>query len=229
MTESILVLCPTRNRVRNAWDTMYSLDQTRSLDSTRVLFIVDDDDENLEEYQAEQDGKALPLRVVPAGLGMNGALNRVAVEMTEEASVIGFIGDDHRFRTKGWDHQFLGHAASHKASMMYGFDGARNDIPTQVFLSSNIVRILGFMAPPPLHHLYMDDYWAQLGAATGVLRFFPEVLIEHMHAFYGKAEWDEGYKRVNDQSVYNHDREALARWRHEGRFDEDVTKVLSLL
>jgi len=44
-----------------------------------------------------------------------------------------------------------------------------------------------------------------LGEDLGNLAYLPQVIIEHCHPIAGKAEWDEGYRTVNDREVYSFD------------------------
>lgn len=231
---SVIVLCPTRGRPDNAWEVQRSLDLTAGDPDTQVHFIVDDDDARIEEYRAPRMDETVSIIEVPHGVpGMAAALDRGLASLMSMVDIgshiVGFVGDDHRFRTKGWDLRFIEWAQGHPVSMMYANDGARMDIPTQCFMTGRMVLALGAMVPPPLRHLYIDDYWAQLGAATGVIHPFPDLLIEHMHPFFGKAEMDEGYIRVNQQKVYDEDQRTLRGWHDDGYFARDVERVRAAL
>jgi hypothetical protein len=94
-----------------------------------------------------------------------------------------------------------------------------------VAIDSRAVRALGHMAPGELHHLYLDNYWKTLGERTGRMRYLNGVIIEHMHPVAGKAEWDEGYKRVNHGSMYEHDRLAFESYVNEEHMLRDIEKV----
>jgi hypothetical protein len=82
-------------------------------------------------------------------------------------------------------------------------------------VSSPLIRGLGYMVPPGLVHLYLDDFWKQLGTDIGRLSYYPEVIIEHMHPVAGKAPYDPGYTFSLDSALMNADRrryeEFLAR------------------
>ena len=83
------------------------------------------------------------------------------------------------------------------------------------------------MAPPTLTHLFVDDYWRMLGRTAGCLRYLPDVVVEHVHPFAGKAAMDEGYARVNDHAMYARDHAAFAAWSAE-HLGDDIAKVQAL-
>ena len=76
-------------------------------------------------------------------------------------------------------------------------------------MTGDIVMELKGMVPPDMVHLYLDDFWLRLGRDLNAIKYLPEVILEHLHPIAGKAEWDEGYRAVNAQDVYDADREAL--------------------
>lgn len=228
----ILVLCPTRGRPAAATDVIRSLTATRHSTDTRVLFVVDEGDPLLASYMEaiNPHPSAAGLLVVPGGT-MVKALNegaQRALAFEPLIRVLGFIGDDHRFRTKGWDEIFLDHIRRNNVAMMYAHDGARSDIPTQIFVTPNVVHALGWFAPPMLKHLYVDDAWRAIGESTETLFLFKDVLVEHMHPAWGKAESDAGYERVNSREMYDADAQAFNEWRHSGEYREAVMRVMNL-
>lgn len=155
-------------------------------------------------------------------LRMCGTLNAVAVENADKYKYIGFMGDDHRTRTFGWDQKVIAALESH--NVVYGNDLIWGEgLPTAVFLRSEIVRKLGYMAPPELIHLYLDNFWLELGRATSI-KYLDDVIIEHLHPSAGKAEWTPEYQEVNDSALYQHDEQAFKTYM-ETRFQSDLDKL----
>lgn len=160
---------------------------------------------------------------------MVNALNASVIDALQEwphELAFGFVGDDHRFRSTGWDEKFIA-TLTDQPGFVYGNDlfWPKGEIPTQIFISSGILASLGWMGLPGCTHLYIDNAWRELGEATQSIRYHPEVVIEHMHPAGGKAEWDEGHLRVNSEAMYNHDAEAFAAWRESEQFALDVAAV----
>jgi hypothetical protein len=93
-------------------------------------------------------------------------------------------------------------------------------------MSSSIVQALGYFCPPGLIHMYLDNFWAELGRGANCLAYRGDVIIEHMHPLAGKAEVDAGYDEV--WPLMEPDAE---RWRYyvgSGRLAADIEKVREL-
>lgn len=225
---SILVLCPSRGRPQALAEAARTLAETRYYGDTQLLAVIDADDPTADAYVAQANPTYRYIIPEHSG-GMVAALNAAAVLVVDEAAILGFIGDDHRFRTKGWDEVI--EQALVKPGFAYGDDGFRRagDIPTQIFVSSKIVKALGYFALPDCNHLYVDNAWRAIADATKTLHYLPEVMIEHMHPLIGKAEWDEGYRRVNAPEMYLRDEAAFMAWRASPRFAQDVKRVRQAL
>ena len=141
---------------------------------------------------------------------------------------MGFMGDDHCPRTVGWDRAYLDSLQELRTGMVYGNDLLQGGkLPTQIAMTSDIVRTLGYMAPPALTHLYVDNFWLNLGNQVGCLRYLPDVIVEHRHPVAGKAKWDAGYARVNDSAIYERDEAAYGEYQRT-HLAADVTKVKAL-
>lgn len=230
----MIYLVPTRGRPRNA-EALIKAWHTQSMSrNTSLHFLVDQDDTELPNYRrllydASHEYAWLSWCVHP-GSGMVNALNYGAnLPPVFGNSVIGFMGDDHRPVTQGWD-SMIADALKERPGIVYGNDliqGPR--LPTQVAMSLKIVHALGFMAPPGLKHLYVDNYWLALGQGIERLTYLPDCIIEHQHPIAGKAKWDDVYRATNDGAVYAHDGEYFQRYVAEGRMDADVAKVRAAL
>lgn len=220
---SILMIIPTRNRPNNIRELVSSWLDTSNSGESELLIAVDDDDLKLSEYQSLVLPEDVHLIVGPR-LRLGGTLNRLAIMNAPFYDSLGFMGDDHRFRTPGWDIKFnIALYMLGKYGIVYGNDLLQGEaLPTAVVLSSDIVKVLGYMAPPGLIHFYLDNFWKDLGNFIGTIKYFPDVIIEHMHPGAGKAPSDTGYQEVNTFDEADHARydEYLAT-----QFAEDVRKL----
>ncbi len=202
----VLAVCPSRGRPAAAKAVVESFLATRTDQATRLVFMVDDTDETRHEYPAEYTV------IVRSRGSFGGALAQVA-GVLGDATAVGVIGDDNRFRTKGWD-RTLGAWLTDHVGIAYGTDGHwGEELPTAWWLSRPIVDRLG-VAPSFVRHYFMDNYWLELGKATGSLRYFPDVLIEHLHPLWGKGAEDATYTR-NARNV-SRDRVQWRRWLANG-------------
>lgn len=214
MTAPLAVIVPTRGRPENAVRLAAAFKETDALNAVPV-FVADHDDPELPRYQELLDSGAIPrLLIYGGGGGMCAALNFAAKRYAELYEAVGFMGDDHLPRTIGWDSRVLDALDSLEPRVVYGNDLLQGaNLPTAVFLQSRTVRALGAMAPGVMRHLYLDNFWKELGERTGGLVYLDDVLIEHLHPVAGKAEWDHRYVAVNAPEVDHADRDAWLAYR----------------
>lgn len=223
MVESdLVVLIPTRGRPDNAVALEQAFVDTNT--TAKRFYIVDFSDETRSEYSWK-----LPLESVimihNETKGMGYPLNYAAREFLGEFDNFAFMGDDHRPRTINWDQLFVEQLYS-GSDIVYGndlFQGAA--LPTAVAMSSQIVKELGGMVPDTLRHLYLDNFWLKLGQDLGKIKYMPEVIIEHCHAFNGKAPMDENYARVNAPEVYAADKIAYDNYITSDRYKTLLSKI----
>ena len=211
-----LLIVPTRNRPESALELLQEFKKTAVMSD--IVFGLDDDD--VSEYSAE----VLEHAERNPRLRMGGTLNLLANKYADQYDYLSFMGDDHRPRTQSWDLR-LANMIDQGPGLAYGNDLLQGaNLPTAVMMSAEIVEAIGYMVPPVLVHLYMDNFWKDLGAALGNLAYRDDVIIEHMHYLAGKSQIDEGYKEVNHVSVYQKDAEAYGKYVTES-FLADVAKI----
>lgn len=225
----LVVIVPSRGRPEAVGDLALQCQRTCTA-NTVLLVVVDTDDPTLPQYQAPA-GTMVFFTWAPPGGGHVGAINwgagRALADMQPYA--VAKLDDDHRPKTVGWDTRMLAELRDMGTGIVYGNDLLQGErLPTAPAMTADIVRTLGFMGPPDLQHLFIDDFWRDLGQAAGCLRYLPDVVVEHMHPLAGKADWDDGYRRVNDPIRYQADGAAYQAYRAD-RFAEDVVKVKALL
>jgi hypothetical protein len=200
-----LVILPSRGRPDKINDALEALK-----DNSRISdFIVAIDDDEADLYPRVEGF----IYEVNPRLRMNGTLNLVANKYADKYETIYFLGDDHLVRTKGWDELLYAPIKARGYGLAYGDDRLQGkNLATAVMMSTNIIRILGYMAPPKLIHLYMDNFWMNLGQALDCLDYVPQAVIEHMHYLAGKSEQDAQYAEVNSSEMYQKDRETYLQY-----------------
>lgn len=213
--EEMCVIVPTKGRVQSAVRLAQAFIDTGA--TAHLLFVVNDDDPELPAYEAHlKCFSAVSIGLsVTAKRQIGPIVNHEAVAQAQKWGYLGFMGDDHVPRTAHWDRSMRMHMAAHNPSIVYGNDLMQGPLlPTAVFMNSSIVQALGYMVPPELYHLRLDDAWKSWGEGAGVLRYFHEIVIEHMHPQAGKAEWDESYVESNGDSMWGHDNEGWDLYRN---------------
>lgn len=225
MTE-LAVIVPTRGRPQAAVALADCFERTVSdPHAVELIFVVDADDPLQQDYHDSVPPTATLLVGARARLGPT--LNRVA-SMRKNVFALGFMGDDHRPRTYGWDQRFIETLTELKTGFVYGNDLLQGPmLPTEIAMTSDIVQTLGWMVPPGLIHLYIDNAWGDLGKMAGCLRYLPDVVIEHMHPAAGKAQSDAGYAEVNSAEMYQADGATYQAWCQGGR-EAAVQRIIKL-
>lgn len=230
---NLKVLVPTRGRPDSAGRLLAAFEATCVLSGTRMQFGVDSDDPAWRDYCEAVDGHPSGRGVVtmcaPASVrGMVDPLNQMWSSRPNSADVFAFLGDDHVPVTPGWDKALCDALTGRPAALAYGndlFQGANK--PTAVAMTASIPRALGYMAPPELAHLFVDDVWLAWGRALDAITYLPDVVIEHLHPHAGKAPSDAVYETVNAPSVFDVEHAAYRAYR-DGRMAADVTKLKAI-
>ena len=213
-----LVIIPARGRPDKA-KTAFDALKEQSKISDFMIGLDDDDAHNYPEI----DGV---IREVNPRLKMNGTLNLLATKYAEKYQTITFMGDDHLVRTYGWDEKLYEPIKTRGFGIAYANDLFQGEnLPTMVMMSTNIIKELGFMAPPKLIHLFMDNFWKVFGQVLGCLDYKADVIVEHMHFMAGKSASDAQYLEVNSSDVSNHDALAFKEYA-ETQLKDDAIKVL---
>ena len=154
----ISLFCPSRGRPKAAAELLDSFLTTKALNDTHLTFCVDYDDPTRMDYPL--GWTALD---TPTG-DPTGPLNSWALKSTSD--IVGFIGDDSRFETPGWDAQVV--SALRDPGFCWADDGHKIPWPSTCFASREIVQALGYFALPSLKRGFFDAVWMNL--AGGVFR-----------------------------------------------------------
>lgn len=225
---ALAVIVPTRGRPENAARLETAFRDTDTLNAVPV-FVADREDPKLPGYQqALDEGRIRRLLVHdgPGGTGLCYPLNFAARRYASVYEAIGFMGDDHLPRTVGWEDKILDALDSLEPRVVYGNDLLQGpNLPTAVFMQSRMIRAMGVMAPQVMRHLYLDNFWKELGERLNGLVYLPDVVIEHLHPAAGKAPMDDGYQRVNAPAADRSDREAWLAYRDSGLFEALLRQV----
>ena len=223
MVESdLVVLIPTRGRPDNA----VALEQAFVDTNTKAVrfYIVDFNDETRSQYSWKLPVESVIMIHNETG-GMAYPLNYIARQFIGEFDNFAFMGDDHRPRTANWDEKFVEELYT-GSDIVYGNDLFQGSaLPTAVAMSGEIVEALRGMVPDTQRHLYLDNFWLKLGQDLDKIKYLPDVIIEHCHAFNGKAPMDENYARVNAPEVYSADKVAFDNYIASDQYQTLLTKL----
>lgn len=223
MKKEILVMVPHRSSDGKRIKSLYALLQSwRDTTSGKSDFLVgaDRDDLNSNAHIFPED---IVLDINEEKLNVIKKINRLSSMYGKNYKYIYFVGNDCIFRTKGWEDIFLKEAENKKHVVFYGNDMLQQErLATHAFMSMNIILDIGFMGPECLNHMFVDNFWMAVGRQLGCLKYFPNIILEHLHYSNGKTEKDNVYEK-ND-SYYHQDQVSFINYMNN-QFLKDIKKV----
>lgn len=200
----LTMICPSRGRPQAAEKVRESFLRTTK-DQTRLVFALDRDDPSQDDYP--------PIRFTSDSNSTVSAMNNAAAKFAQDSEYLGFLGDDCRFITEGWDTALMEAA---NGGFAYPNDlmdpGA---LPSIFVVSSRIVKELGYMVPPPLVAICFDDWALAVGKAIDRITYCDDVVIQHISL-------------PNPKARPNNDFETWRLWRIH-RLADDVKKARAAL
>jgi len=207
----ILIITPTRKRFKRAKEMIAAWEKCTTGNS-EIVFYVDDDDPQLKQYQSLVRDKIRVEIGTEHGLcaGYNFLFNKYP-----DYEFYAPFDDDQHLRTPDWEDVAIAKLRSHKNwGLVYGDDQLQSqNLPTAPILGGKLIRTLGWVGLPGLDHMYCDNVWMDVAKACDGLFYMPEIVIEHMHFFNGKAEKDETYELSDKPSLYSHDQAIYEKWK----------------
>jgi hypothetical protein len=211
------ILLPTRGRPHNLRRFLEATAETAQGDYT-VYVRLDDDDPTLSEYMdVLEDHLDRTLVEIGPRTGFAASLNESAAAADRDGCFyIGMFGDDVEPKSPGWD-VALTEALGGPLGVAYGDDGLRDkhaaDLPTHYITQTSVYRRLGYLAPPGIKHLFLDNVARDIGRQLGRFLFVP-VLIQHRHPWAeGEHLADKTYEEGGrNPKIRKSDLMAYQRW-----------------
>lgn len=216
------VIVPSRGRPNNISRLYKAMQDT----GARVdLYVgVDADDPNVQDYinLARED---LCIVVSKERKRFGPTLNTIAKEICDTYDYLAWMGDDHLPKTKGWDQEYRNALYDMGTGIVYGNDLVQGiNIPTQMGFTPNIVRALGYAVPDGFIHLFIDNYFLELGKAIGGVKYLENVIVQHLHPCVGNAEQDLTYLEANSPENWSNDQRRFHQYMTE-ELQSDVEKI----
>lgn len=150
-------------------------------------------------------------------VGFGASLNELAARAERDGvSHLGMFGDDVLPIDHGWDAALV-EALGDDLGVAFGDDGLRDkhsaDLPTHYVTQTEVYRRLGYLAPPEIHHLFLDNVARDVGRALGNFVFVP-VSIHHLHPWGEGEHLDDATYREGGRNaqIRREDRRAYLRW-----------------
>ncbi len=215
----LLVLCPSHQRVKQAKLVYQTFLQTRSLASTRLVFLVWAGDTTARDYESS-------LTVFRPEAAMTARCNAGFVSEDNDCDAVGWVADDNRFATVGWDEMVLYQLRT--TPIVFGNDVVSpGSKPSHVFMDARIPRALGWFRHPGLISTFHDDVDMHLGTGADTARplgqngegdggvgiaYMPSVLVPHL------------YIPRDNRANFQHDAPVYQAWRRN-EAEDDIAKA----
>jgi hypothetical protein len=227
MKEKIAIVLPVRDagtgrseRLKHCLDSYKIFTEGKS----DLYVVVDNDD--IDNYLYLKDYSFVNIKIVSSELTLMQKINKVAVPLSEKYRYISFIGDDIVFRTT-WENYFIDFLSQVPAGLAYGNDFVHGErLATHPCITSNMIRAVGFFGCPALFHNYFDNYWMEIVAAVGETKYFPSVIMEHMHPNVGKNPSDFISNRINSEMLSDQQKFVEYMTNHK---QNDIEKIKVIL
>ncbi len=227
MDKDLLVICPTRGRLESCARMIKSFDEMSS-DCADLLFIIDHDDLNIFEYK-ELIARSKYGWFIRKKEPLCDIYNIIVTRWEISCDFYSITCDDYIYHTNNWDKILMQKLIDKGGGFAYGDDGYNHGaVPTTCIISGEIVRALEWIVEPSLKYLCGDLVWKDLGHALNRLYYVPEVKIEHMTPWAGKAEADETFKRTNSDENFTVDNKSYRTWK-SNQMLLDVAKIRKAL
>lgn len=215
-------LLPTRGRVHtNLRRCLKAIQATNT--STRIYVVVDEDE--FAAHSDEYEALGCDLFVVPGGSSGKAFEEARILLTTSDTQWVGFLSDDLIPETEGWDLALLEHLSG--ANVVSSNDGAHapKRMNGAVVWSADLLKAVGYVYPPGLAHMYVDDVWEDLGRTVGIWHCDMGVMVRHAHASWG-GQKDDIAVRAN--SFLPSDQLIFQAWKRTGRGEaiEAITHLL---
>jgi len=206
---------------------------TRSA-GTDLLVYLNDDDPKLSEYDFLKN--CSPILDSHFIVGPKQYITKTYNDFSAsgEYDYYSSCNDDHFFVTPEWDRKLIeivetkgkGWGCAMAADKLT--DWTKHPHPSGCVVSGKLIKTLGYMFYPELHHIGNDVLLGKLLKDIGILFEAPEILIEHRHWSNGYRPMDANYKWVYGPEEQNYGEAAMKKYIFE-QYEIDKKKILDAM
>jgi hypothetical protein len=217
-----LVICCSRSRPSQLNRMLESFYETSVVSD--IIILLDEDDPYIDDYKLIIESTP---HVISKRETTTSRINK-SINYAYEYHCV--TNDDFVYKTQGWDIKLIESIEkSTGIGIAYGNDLlARVTLPTTSIVSTEIIKVLGWLQLPTLKHLFGDNVWKFMGDKLKIIHYRNDIIIEHLHYFSGKCQEDETYKETNSRSMYNDDQHAFETW-IINQSKTDISKIERIL
>lgn len=189
MMDRILLVMPTRGRPWAALESIASAMKNSTEPSMVKIVVCCDDDDFYGRFGLFTHCSNVSTVVCPRRRFVEW-LNAAFLHYQYNCEWIGWLSDDIRYTTPGWDSILR----EHKELVVWGHDGYQNEkMATHPWIRTVIPKSLGYLLPKELVHGPADLFIQELATEIGSIAYEPRITTEHLHPDAGKGTVDQTY------------------------------------
>lgn len=208
MINKILIIHASRERAERGVKAAQHMINTMTSDvNFKYIFSLDIDDPQIDLYKTKiKDLSFTPEIIINNNNGCVSATNFGAALISDEDLI--FVNTDDIGFPVGWDTKLIKFINSLDTNFFLihfkNFPNSENGALIQC-LSKNLYLNMGHLFYPEYISMFADnDLLYAAKARNAVIEYTgEEIKFEHEHPTYGKADWDNTYKRTNKPEAYS--------------------------
>lgn len=240
-----VILLPSLNRAELVNRFFGSYRKTESV--TPVWVLVDENDPQRKQYEELELPEESKLILTGDAVSMGDKVRKVWDEF-KDLDFTMVCNDDHLLVTPKWDEKVK--SQINGTNVVFTNDGISPDKPWNfpnricgaICFSGKVLRTLGYMFPPGLHHFYSDDAWGYLFTKAQAMIGIGDVCVYHDHAYLDASKQDETFRKVNGPQglvktpegnkgvggFWIEDEKTIKTWFESGIAEKDMQKIVEL-
>lgn len=195
----ISILLPTRARPSNVHRLVKSVLETAD-NPEHIEFVVRIDDDDPKRAELLENPPQKSLIFTGPRIVLSEMWNECAHK--SKGDIMMYCADDIVFRTPAWDKRVkeIFEQLNDKIAFVFGRDGSIHDgkYGTHGFVHRKWLETLGYICPPHFSGDYSDTWINDISKLVD-RHIFIDILTEHLHPDFGKAELDEVYTEKYDR------------------------------
>ncbi len=222
----ILFKFPTRGRWKKANEALSNItEMVNNKKDYRIALTIDDDDTRF------VSNNPIPISLLNknhffiqgTSKSKIDAFNRGMEECGDDWDILIAMSDDMRFQVKGFDDIIRagmdGHFPDLDGMLHYNDGHQRDNVITMSIMGRKYYERTGYIYHPDYKSLWCDVEATDVAKMLGKYVYLgdEQILFDHLHPAWGKAENDQQYK--NSESHWEEDKKTYLRRRYELNFD----------
>lgn len=221
-----LLLIPSLNRASRVETFLKSYKEAES--SIPVLVIVDKNDPGLDDYFKVDFRKDISF-IMTQGVSMGDKL-RETWSIYKDLDHVMLCNDDHKIiGPKEWDKRLISKLNGENfvsTSDGWKTDGKKTLPAGMTSWSGSLIRAVGYIFPPELNHMFIDNIWMDLGLETGCWDLDLDTIISHEHATRS-PEWKDDTHHKSESFLHK-DAETYLKWRNGDGYKNAIQAIRGL-